>query len=179
MRIRMFEEECSKLYKARKIQGFCHLSIGQEAVYAGIAATRRSDDDVTTAYRCHGLALAVGMTMREVIAELMGKEGGSAAGRGGSMHIFDASKHFWGGHGIVGIQVPIGTGIAFARKMQGSGGVCIAMMGDGAANQGQVAEAMNMAAIWKLPVLFFIENNMYGMGIQAKNYCGLGCLKNT
>lgn len=151
--IRRFEERASQLYGMGHIAGFCHLYIGQEAVVVGMQAVQQSQDSVITAYRDHGHMLACGMDPRGVMAELTGRIGGYSKGKGGSMHMFSREKNFYGGHGIVGAQVSIGTGMALAHKYNNDNGVCIAYMGDGAVNQGQVYESFNMAALWKLPVL--------------------------
>lgn len=169
--IRRFEERAGQLYGMGLIGGFCHLYIGQEAVVVGVtAASDRSCDSLITAYRDHGHMLACGMDPRSVMAELTGREGGFSRGKGGSMHMFSREKRFYGGHGIVGAQVPIGTGLGFAHKYNGDGGVCMTYTGDGALNQGQVYEAFNMAALWKLPVLYIIENNKYGMGTSQERH---------
>jgi len=149
------------------IGGFCHLYIGQEAVVVGLQACAREGDTQVTSYRDHGHMLAAGMDPKGVMAELTGRIGGYSKGKGGSMHMFSREKGFFGGHGIVGAQVPIGTGLAFAHKYKGDGGVNIAYMGDGAFNQGQVYESLNMAALWSLPVLYVVENNKYGMGTSV------------
>ncbi|GAB5390413.1 MAG: pyruvate dehydrogenase (acetyl-transferring) E1 component subunit alpha [Alphaproteobacteria bacterium] len=162
--IRRFEEKAGQLYGMGLIGGFCHLYIGQEAVVTGIQACMDPVDSVITSYRDHGHMLACGMESRGVMAELTGREGGYSKGKGGSMHMFSREKNFYGGHGIVAAQVPIGAGLGFAHKYNGDGGFCAAYLGDGAINQGQVYEAFNMAALWKLPVLFVIENNRYAMG---------------
>jgi pyruvate dehydrogenase E1 component alpha subunit len=166
--IRRFEEKAGQLYGMGLIGGFCHLYIGQEAVVVGIQAAQSPADTVVTSYRDHGHMLACDMDPRGVMAELTGREGGYSRGKGGSMHMFSIEKKFYGGHGIVAAQVPIGTGLAFAHKYRKDGGVCVTYLGDGAANQGQVYESFNMAALWKLPVLYVIENNRYGMGTSAK-----------
>lgn len=169
--IRRFEEKSGQLYGMGKIAGFCHLYIGQEAVVVGVQSQLDQDKDtVITAYRDHGHMLACGMDPGGVLAELMGREGGFSKGKGGSMHMFSVEKRFYGGHGIVGAQVPIGTGLAFAHKYEGDGGLAAAYMGDGAANQGQVYEAFNMASLWKLPVLYIIENNQYAMGTSTERH---------
>lgn len=169
--IRRFEEKSGQLYGMGKIAGFCHLYIGQEAVVVGVQSQLNQDKDtVITAYRDHGHMLACGMDPGGVLAELMGREGGFSKGKGGSMHMFSVEKRFYGGHGIVGAQVPIGTGLAFAHKYEGDGGLAAAYMGDGAANQGQVYEAFNMASLWKLPVLYIIENNQYAMGTSTERH---------
>ena len=166
--IRRFEEKAGQLYGMGLIGGFCHLYIGQEAVVVGIQAALKEGDSVITAYRDHGHMLACDMDPKGVMAELTGREGGYSKGKGGSMHMFSKEKGFYGGHGIVGAQVPLGTGLAFAHKYRGDGGVCTAYMGDGAVNQGQVYESFNMAALWKLPVVYVIENNKYGMGTSIE-----------
>ncbi|MEE8124086.1 MAG: pyruvate dehydrogenase (acetyl-transferring) E1 component subunit alpha [Alphaproteobacteria bacterium] len=162
--IRRFEEKAGQLYGMGQIAGFCHLYIGQEAVVIGMQATLGPDDTVVTAYRDHGHMLASGMEPRRVMAELLGRRSGYAKGKGGSMHMVSRKRNFYGGHGIVGACVPIGTGLGFAHKYRGSDQVCLTYYGDGAANQGQVYEALNMAALWKLPVVYIVENNQYGMG---------------
>jgi pyruvate dehydrogenase E1 component alpha subunit len=162
--IRRFEEKAGQLYGMGLIGGFCHLYIGQEAVVVGMQAALKPRDQVITAYREHGHMLACGMDPKGVMAELTGRIGGYSRGKGGSMHMFSKEKEFYGGHGIVGAQVPIGTGLAFANYYRGDGRVCLTYFGDGAANQGQVFEAFNMAALWKLPVVYIIENNQYAMG---------------
>jgi pyruvate dehydrogenase E1 component alpha subunit len=169
--IRRFEERAGQLYGMGLIGGFCHLYIGQEAVVVGVtAASDQTCDSLITAYRDHGHMLACGMDPRGVMAELTGREGGLSRGKGGSMHMFSREKRFYGGHGIVGAQVPIGTGLGFAHKYKDDGGVCMTYTGDGALNQGQVYEAFNMAALWKLPVLYIIENNKYGMGTSQERH---------
>jgi pyruvate dehydrogenase E1 component alpha subunit len=162
--IRRFEEKAGQLYGMGLIGGFCHLYIGQEAVVVGLEAAAKEGDKRVTSYRDHGHMLAAGMDPKGVMAELTGREGGYSKGKGGSMHMFSVEKHFYGGHGIVGAQVPIGAGLAFADKYNDNGGVTFTYFGDGAANQGQVYETFNMAALWKLPVIFVIENNQYAMG---------------
>ncbi len=166
--MRRFEEKAGMLYGQQKIRGFCHLYIGQEAVAAGIQTALKPDDIVITAYRDHALALAKGLTANECMAELFGKKTGCSKGKGGSMHFFDKSKKFYGGHGIVGAQIPMGAGIAFAEKYNGTKNVCIAMFGDGAARQGALHETFNMAMTWKLPVVFIVENNFYAMGTSVE-----------
>ncbi len=166
--IRRFEERAGQLYGMGLIGGFCHLYIGQEAVVVGIQAAQKAVDTVVTSYRDHGHMLASGMAPRGVMAELTGRSTGYSHGKGGSMHMFSREKNFFGGHGIVAAQVPIGTGLAFAHKYKNDGGVCITYLGDGAANQGQVYESFNMAALWKLPVVYIIENNKYGMGTSQE-----------
>jgi pyruvate dehydrogenase E1 component alpha subunit len=153
------------LYKLKKIRGFCHLSTGQEAIATGIEHAITKEDAVITAYRCHGFAYLRGSTVKAVTAELLGRKDGIAHGKGGSMHMF--CKGFYGGNGIVGAQVPVGAGIAFAMKYEGKPNTCFALYGDGAANQGQVFEAYNMAKLWDVPVVFACENNKYGMGTAA------------
>ena len=165
--IRRFEEKAGQLYGMGKIVGFCHLYIGQEAVVVGVQAALIEGDQVITGYRDHGHMLACGMDPKGVMAELAGREGGYSRGKGGSMHMFSREKQFFGGHGIVGAQVPLGTGLAFANKYKGNGNVCAAYFGDGAANQGQVYEAFNMASLWDLPVVYIIENNQYAMGTSV------------
>lgn len=165
--IRRFEERASQLYGMGLIAGFCHLYIGQEAVVIGIQSVLEPQDTIITAYRDHGHMLACGMDPKGVMAELTGRSGGYSRGKGGSMHMFSREKNFFGGHGIVGAQVPIGTGLAFAHKYKQDGGVSITSLGDGAANQGQVHESYNMAALWKLPIVYVIENNRYGMGTSV------------
>ena len=162
--IRRFEEKAGQLYGMGLIGGFCHLYIGQEAVVTGIASVQEKQDTVVTAYRDHAHMLACDMDPKGIMAELTGREGGYSRGKGGSMHMFSKEKGFFGGHGIVGASTAIGTGLGFSHKYKEDGGVAIAYMGDGASNQGQVAECYNMAALWDLPVLFVIENNQYGMG---------------
>jgi pyruvate dehydrogenase E1 component alpha subunit len=166
--IRRFEEKAGQLYGMGLIAGFCHLYIGQEAVVVGMHATASEKDSVITTYRDHGHMLACGMDAKGVMAELTGRSGGYSKGKGGSMHMFSREKNFYGGHGIVGASVPIGTGLAFAHKYRGDGGINYCYFGDGAANQGQVYEAFNMAALWKLPVIYIIENNRYGMGTSVE-----------
>ena len=165
--IRRFEEKAGQLYGMGKIAGFCHLYIGQEAVVTGMQACLKEGDQVITGYRDHGHMLACGMDPNGVMAELTGRIGGLSRGKGGSMHMFSKEKNFYGGHGIVGAQVPLGTGLAFANKYRGNDNVSLAYFGDGAANQGQVYEAFNMAELWKLPIIFVIENNQYAMGTSV------------
>ncbi|WP_298256641.1 pyruvate dehydrogenase (acetyl-transferring) E1 component subunit alpha [uncultured Litoreibacter sp.] len=162
--IRRFEEKAGQLYGMGLIGGFCHLYIGQEAVVVGLEAATKEGDKRITSYRDHGHMLACGMDPKGVMAELTGREGGYSKGKGGSMHMFSKEKHFYGGHGIVGAQVPLGAGLAFSDKYNGNDNVTFTYFGDGAANQGQVYEAFNMAALWDLPVIFVIENNEYAMG---------------
>ncbi len=166
--IRRFEEKAGQLYGMGLIGGFCHLYIGQEAVVVGMQSAQKPVDSVITSYRDHGHMLACGMEAKGVMAELTGRATGYSHGKGGSMHMFSREKNFYGGHGIVAAQVPIGTGLAFAHKYKNDGGVNIAYLGDGAVNQGQVAESFNMAALWKLPVVYVIENNKYGMGTSIE-----------
>ncbi len=165
--IRRFEEKSGQLYGMGLIGGFCHLYIGQEAVVTGITAVQNPQDSVVTSYRDHAHMLACGMDPKGIMAELTGRSDGYSRGKGGSMHMFSRDKNFFGGHGIVGAGTAIGTGLGFAHKYKEDGGVSMAYMGDGASNQGQVAECYNMAALWKLPVLFVIENNQYGMGTSV------------
>jgi pyruvate dehydrogenase E1 component alpha subunit len=175
MLIRRFEERCLRAYQQGAIGGFLHLYIGQEAVAVGCCSVMEENDHVITAYRDHGHALAVGMNPNELMAELYGKASGCSKGKGGSMHFFDPSRNFWGGHGIVGGQVPLGAGIAFALKYRGIPGACLTFMGDGAVNQGVVHETYNLAALWSLPVVFVIENNGYSMGTsQRRSSAGPG-----
>jgi pyruvate dehydrogenase E1 component alpha subunit len=166
--IRRFEEKAGQLYGMGLIGGFCHLYIGQEAVVVGIQSIANPQDTLITSYRDHGHMLACGMDPDGVMAELTGREGGYSKGKGGSMHMFSKDKGFYGGHGIVGAQIPLGTGLAFGHRYKEDGGVNFAYMGDGAVNQGQVYEAFNMAALWKLPVVYVIENNQYGMGTSLE-----------
>jgi pyruvate dehydrogenase E1 component alpha subunit len=173
IRIRRFEERSLRAYQAKKIGGFLHLYIGQEAVAVGACSLMGKHDHVITAYRDHGHAIAVGMDLKPLMAELYGKATGCSKGKGGSMHYFDPSRNFWGGHGIVGGQIPLGTGLAYAVKYRGLGGAAMAFMGDGAVNQGAVHEAYNLASLWDLPVVFVIENNGYSMGTsQARSSAG-------
>jgi pyruvate dehydrogenase E1 component alpha subunit len=165
--IRRFEEKAGQLYGMGLIGGFCHLYIGQEAVVVGMQMTLKPGDAVITGYRDHGHMLACGMDPKGVMAELTGRRGGYSHGKGGSMHMFSAEKGFFGGHGIVGAQVPLGTGLAFASKYRGNDNVSLTYFGDGASNQGQVYESFNMARLWKLPVIYIIENNQYGMGTSV------------
>ena len=166
--IRRFEEKAGQLYGMGLIGGFCHLYIGQEAVVVGMQAAAKPGDTLLTTYRDHGHMLASGMDPKGVMAELTGRRGGYSKGKGGSMHMFSREANFYGGHGIVGAQVPLGTGLAFAHKYKGDGGVCMTYMGDGAVNQGQVYESFNMAQLWGLPVVYVIENNKYGMGTSIE-----------
>ena len=166
--IRRFEERAGQLYGMGLIGGFCHLYIGQEAVAVGVQSVKEKGDQIITAYRDHGHMLACGMDPREVMAELTGRATGASKGKGGSMHMFSVENDFYGGHGIVGAQVSIGTGLALANKYKGDGKVCFTYFGDGAANQGQVYESFNIAELWKLPVVYVIENNQYAMGTSIE-----------
>lgn len=166
--MRKFEEKASQLYMQQKFRGFCHLYIGQEAVAMGIEAAIRPDDYVITAYRDHGPALVRGISANECMAELYGKATGCSKGKGGSMHFFSKEKNFVGGHGIVGGQIPLGAGLAFASKYKGEDKVTVCMMGDGATRQGALHEAFNLAMLWKLPVIYIIENNNYAMGTSVE-----------
>lgn len=166
--IRRFEEKAGQLYGMGLIGGFCHLYIGQEAVVVGLQSCITPKDAVITSYRDHAHMLACDMDPKGIMAELTGREGGFSKGKGGSMHMFSTEKNFWGGHGIVGAQVPLGTGIAFAFKYRGENHCCLTYLGDGAVNQGQVYESFNMASLWKLPVIYVIENNEYAMGTSVK-----------
>ena len=161
---RRFEERCAEAYALGKIGGFCHLYIGQEAVSTGVLSMLRPDDYVITTYRDHGQALARGIAPRAIMAELFGRVDGVVRGKGGSMHLFDRNTNFLGGHGIVGAHVPLGTGVGFAIKYRGGDQVCICFMGESVVNTGAFHEALNMAGLWKLPVVYVIENNRYGMG---------------
>jgi len=165
--IRRFEEKAGQLYGMGAIGGFCHLYIGQEAVVVCMQMTLKQGDQVITGYRDHGHMLACGMEAKGVMAELTGRRGGYSKGKGGSMHMFSMEKNFFGGHGIVGAQVSLGTGLAFANRYRGNDFVSLAYFGDGASNQGQVYESFNMAELWKLPVVFIIENNRYAMGTSV------------
>ena len=182
--IRRFEERAGQMYGMGLIGGFCHLYIGQEAVVVGMQMACKTGDEVITGYRDHGHMLATGMDPKGVMAELTGRSGGYSGGKGGSMHMFSKEKHFYGGHGIVGAQVSLGTGIAFANRYRGSDAVCVVYFGDGAANQGQVYESFNMAELWKLPVVYVIENNRYAMGTAVtrasaqQDFSKRGCAQN-
>ena len=167
--IRRFEERASQLYGRGLIGGFCHLYIGQEAVVVGILMSINQKDSVVTTYRDHGHMIARGLDPKKIMSELTGRVDGYSKGKGGSMHMFSKSNSFYGGHGIVGAQAPVGTGIAFAHKYKKDKYICRTYIGDGAMNNGQVFESFNMAAIWKLPVLYIIENNQYGMGTLISN----------
>jgi pyruvate dehydrogenase E1 component alpha subunit len=166
--LRKFEEKAGMLYGLQKIRGFCHLYIGQEAIAAGLMSIIRPEDAVITAYRDHGLAIAKGITPKAAMAELYGKSTGCSKGKGGSMHFFSKEHKFFGGHGIVGGQIALGAGIAFAEQYQGTDNVCVCFMGDGAVRQGALHETFNMAMLWKLPVVFICENNFYAMGTSVK-----------
>jgi len=165
--IRRFEEKAGQLYGMGAIGGFCHLYIGQEAVVVGMQMALKKGDQIITGYRDHGHMLACGMEARGVMAELTGRRGGYSKGKGGSMHMFSKAENFFGGHGIVGAQVSLGTGLAFANRYRGNDNVSLAYFGDGASNQGQVYESFNMAELWKLPVVYVIENNRYAMGTSV------------
>ena len=164
LKIRRFEERTAQLYGMGHIGGFCHLYIGQEAVVVGVLMTIKKNDSVVTTYRDHGHMIARGLEPKKIMSELTGRVDGYSSGKGGSMHMFSKKNNFYGGHGIVGAQVPIGTGIAFTHKYNGVKNICRTYIGDGAMNNGQVFEAFNLAALWNLPVLYIIENNKYGMG---------------
>ena len=166
--LRRFEEKASQLYGMGLIGGFCHLYIGQEAVVTGVQYALEPGDSVITGYRCHAHMLIAGVPPKEVMAELTGRAAGASKGKGGSMHLFAPERGFYGGHGIVGAQVPLGVGLGFAHKYRASDRISVTYFGDGAANQGQVFEAFNMAALWQLPVLFVIENNQYAMGTSVE-----------
>ena len=168
VRIRKFEERSQKAYMEQQIRGFLHLYIGQEAVAAGVVSGSRHSDPIITAYRDHGLALARGLSSKAGMAELFGKATGCSKGKGGSMHFFDKENNFFGGHGIVGGQIPLGAGLAFAEQYRGSDNVCYTFFGDGAARQGSLHETFNMAMLWKLPVVFICENNHYAMGTSVE-----------
>ncbi|MGF1604757.1 MAG: pyruvate dehydrogenase (acetyl-transferring) E1 component subunit alpha [Rhodothalassiaceae bacterium] len=170
--IRRFEEKAGQMYGMGLIGGFCHLYIGQEAVVVGLQTALKPGDAVITGYRDHGHMLACGIDPKAVMAELTGRIGGISKGKGGSMHMFSVEKGFYGGHGIVGAQVPIGAGLGFAAKYKGTDNVSLTYFGDGAANQGQVYESFNMAVLWQLPVIFVIENNQYGMGTSVARASG-------
>lgn len=166
--VRRFEEKCGQFYGMGLIGGFCHLYIGQEAVIAGVEMVKQKGDSTITSYRDHGHIILSGIDPKYVMAELTGRATGCSKGKGGSMHMFDIPGKFYGGHGIVGAQVPIGTGLAFAEQYRSTDNVSFTFMGDGAVNQGQVYEAFNMAALWKLPVIYIIENNQYSMGTSVE-----------
>jgi pyruvate dehydrogenase E1 component alpha subunit len=165
--IRRFEEKAGQMYGMGLIGGFCHLYIGQEAVVTGVLMAAAEGDQTITGYRDHGHMLACGVDPKAVMAELTGRRSGGSHGKGGSMHMFSKAKHFYGGHGIVAAQVPLGSGLAFANNYRGNGNICFTYFGDGAANQGQVYESFNMAELWKLPVVYIIENNRYAMGTSV------------
>jgi pyruvate dehydrogenase E1 component alpha subunit len=171
--IRRLEEKCAESYSLGKIGGFCHLYIGQEAVAVGAVAALRPDDYLMTSYRDHGHAIAKGISPDEIMAELYGKAGGCSAGKGGSMHLFDAGVNFLGGHGIVGGQIPLATGVAFASKYKGTDQVTLCFFGEAAVNQGAFHESLNMAQLWKLPCIYICENNQYGMGTSLKRAMSL------
>ncbi len=166
--MRRFEERAGQLYGMQKIKGFCHLYIGQEAVVAGAMSALKPEDAMITAYRDHAHALGKGISAREVMAELFGKITGCSKGKGGSMHMFSKEHRFFGGHGIVGAQIPLGAGIAFAEKYNNTGHLCVCYFGDGAVRQGALHEAFNMAMLWELPVIFIVENNAYAMGTSVE-----------
>ena len=168
LRIRRFEERALMMYGQQKIRGFCHVYIGQEAIAAGLESAIRKEDAIVTAYRQHGIALGRGVTSNAAMAELFGKKTGIVKGKGGSMHFFSAENRYFGGNGIVGAQIPIGTGIAFAEKYKGTDNLCVTMFGDGAARQGALYESFNMAMSWQLPVLYIVENNGYAMGTSVQ-----------
>ena len=168
LKVRRFEEKVGQLYSMGLIGGFCHLYIGQEGIISGIESLASDDDCFITGYRCHAHMVSRGESLLNIFCELLGKDGGSSKAKGGSMHLFKADKNFFGGHGIVGAQVPLGTGIAFANKYLNKKAITFCFFGDGAVNQGQVYEAFNMAALWQLPIVYIIENNQYGMGTSVE-----------
>ena len=168
LKVRRFEEKVGQLYSMGLIGGFCHLYIGQEGIIAGIESLASKEDCFITGYRCHAHMVSRGEPLLNIFCELLGKEGGSSRAKGGSMHLFKAEKNFFGGHGIVGAQVPLGTGLAFANKYLNKKALTFCFFGDGAVNQGQVYEAFNMAALWQLPIIYIIENNQYGMGTSVE-----------
>lgn len=168
VRIRRFEERCIRSYQSGNIGGFCHLYIGQESLAIGTISVLGPDDHIISAYRIHGHALAVGMSMNELMAEMYGKITGCGQGKGGSMHFLDPKRHFWGGHGIVGGHTPLAAGIAFALKYQNKKGACLCYLGDGAVNQGVLYESLNLASLWNLPVIYIIENNHFSMGTSQE-----------
>ena len=174
--IRRFEERASQLYSRGLIGGFCHLYIGQEAVVVGVLLTINKNDCVVTTYRDHGHMIARGLDPKKIMSELTGRSTGYSKGKGGSMHMFSKKNNFYGGHGIVGAQVPIGTGIALSLKYENTKNICRTYIGDGAMNNGQIFESFNMASLWKLPVLYIIENNMYGMGTSINRAAAGGDL---
>lgn len=165
--IRKFEEKALQMYGMQKIRGFCHVYIGQEAIAAGLDSALIEGDSIVTAYRQHGIALAKGVSPKAAMAELFGKETGIVKGKGGSMHFFNKATKYFGGNGIVGAQIPIGTGIAFAEQYKGTNNLCVTMFGDGASRQGALHESFNMAMAWKIPVLYIVENNGYAMGTSV------------
>ena len=167
-RIRKFEEATLKAYSQQKVRGFCHVYIGQEAISAGIESALEEGDKIVTAYRQHGIALGRGMDSNSCMAELFGKGTGCVGGKGGSMHFFSKEHNYFGGNGIVGAQIPIGTGIAMAESYRGTNNLCVTMFGDGAARQGALYESFNMAMTWKIPVLYIVENNQYAMGTSVE-----------
>jgi pyruvate dehydrogenase E1 component alpha subunit len=166
--LRRFEEKCGQIYGMGQIGGFCHLYIGQEPIIVANMLAKRPSDSTITSYRCHAHAIISGDKPESVLAELMGKASGSSKGKGGSMHLFNVAGNYYGGHGIVGAQVSLGTGLAFASKYKGNQDICYTFMGDGAVNQGQVYESFNMASLWKLPIVYIIENNQYSMGTSVE-----------
>jgi len=168
--LRRFQEKVGSLYQQGLMGGFCHLYDGQEAVITGAYEASQKGDEFMTTYRCHAHAVTCGVPEEDILMELMGRSGGISKGKGGSMHMFDPEKHFWGGHGIVTGNVPLGAGLAFAAKYRGESGVTLTFFGDGAANGGQMYESFNMAQLWKLPVLYIIENNQYSMGTALERH---------
>jgi len=166
-KIRKFEEKALQMYGMQKIRGFCHVYIGQEAIAAGLESALIEGDSIVTAYRQHGIALGRGVSCKAAMAELYGKETGIVKGKGGSMHFFHKPNKYFGGNGIVGAQIPIGTGIAFAEQYRGTNNLCVTMFGDGASRQGALHESFNMAMTWKIPVLYIVENNGYAMGTSV------------
>lgn len=172
--IRRMEEESARLYQEGKIGGFLHLYIGQEAVATGLISARRPEDRVITAYRDHGAAIACGVSVDAVMAELLGKQTGTSKGKGGSMHLADVKRNFWGGHAIVGAHLPLAAGMALADQYLGKDGVTICMFGDGATNIGYFHEALNLSMVWKLPVMWVCENNQYGMGTAVERASAVG-----
>ena len=171
LNIRKMEENIAKLYSQGLVGGFCHLYIGQESVASGIKLASEQGDSFITSYRAHGFSYICGTSVHKIIAELLGRDTGISRGKGGSMHMFDSKNHFYGGHGIVGAQTSLGAGIAFANKYLNNKKVCYALFGDGAVNQGQLYEAMNMAKLWSLPIVFILENNAYSMGTSLERGC--------
>lgn len=174
LRIRKFEERALLAYGQQKVRGFCHVYIGQEAITAGMESALKEGDAIVTAYRQHGTAIGRGITTKSAMAELFGKATGVNKGKGGSMHFFSAANRYFGGNGIVGAQIPIGTGIAFAEKYRGSDNLCVTMFGDGAARQGALHESFNMAMAWNIPVLYIVENNGYAMGTSVERTSNVG-----